>query len=179
MLTTNLDSYDEATKSFVSKNRVYANTTETLMDIAGRVRAVGVKPVPMLWNVAGVRVTEKMVEMGVFEKPLFCEVSVYGEPYLGFGHPATVKGVNSIIDFFPEGADWRWTCSVIGANAFAVLANVIERGGDIAIGLHDYAYPELDFPTNTQLIARVADMARAMGRDIATAAEAREILGMR
>lgn len=179
MLTTNLDSYDEATKRFTSSNRVYSNTTETLMDIAKRTRAVGVKPVPMFWNVAGVRVTEKMVEMGVFEKPLFCEVSVYGEPYLGFGHPATVKGVNSVIDFFPEGNDWRWTCSVIGANAFAILANVIERGGDVAIGLHDYAYPELGFPTNAHLIARVADMARAMGREVATAAEAREMLGMR
>ena len=178
MLTTNLDSYDEQARRFNSTSRVYSNTTETLMDIARRVREVGVKPVPMFWNVAGVRVAEKFVEMGVFENPLFCEVSVYGEPYLGFGHPATVKGINSIIDFFPANNDWRWTCSVIGANPFAVLANVIERGGDVAIGLHDYAFPELGFPTNAQLVARVADMARAMGREVASAAEARDILGM-
>jgi 3-keto-5-aminohexanoate cleavage enzyme len=105
-------------------------------------------------------------------------VSVFGEPYLGFGHPATVKGLDTIVDFFPEGSDWRWTVSVIGGNAFAVLADAIERGGDVAIGLHDYPYPELGYPTNAELVSRVADLARSMGREVATAAEARDMLGM-
>jgi 3-keto-5-aminohexanoate cleavage enzyme len=178
MLTTNLDAYDAEKKCFTSLDRVYSNTTRTLVDIAARVSAVGVKPVPMFWNVAGVRVTQKLIEMGVFKEPLFCEVSVYGEPYLGFGHPATVEGLDAVIDFFPPAADWRWTVSVIGANAFAVLADAMERGGDVAIGLHDYPYPELGFPTNAALIARVADLGMAMGRKVATAAEARNILGM-
>src|SRR5439155_1434724 len=82
----------------------YSNTTGMLIDISERVKAVGVTPVPMMWNVAGVRVTEKLVEAGLFKEPLFCEVSVFGEPYLGFGHPATVKGLDTIVDFFPEGS---------------------------------------------------------------------------
>lgn len=178
IITTNLDSYNAEKKTFNSLERVYSNTTRALLDITERVSAVGVTPVPMFWNVASVRVTEKLVEMGVFKEPLFCEVSVYGEPYLGFGHPATIKGLDAILDFIPPTADWRWTASVIGANAFAILANAMERGGDVAIGLHDYPYPELNFPTNAELIARVADMAKAMGREIATAAEARDILGI-
>lgn len=178
MLTTNLDIYDSVNKRFTSLERIYSNTTGTWMDIAEKVSAVGVMPVPMFWNVASVRVVEKMIEMKVFKEPLFCEVSVYGEPYLGFGHPATVKGLNAIIDFFPPDADWRWTASVIGANAFSVLANAIERGGDVAIGLHDYHYPELGLPTNAELITRVADMSRAMGRDIASTVEARALLGL-
>jgi uncharacterized protein (DUF849 family) len=178
ILSTNLDAYDAETKTFTSMDRVYSNTTGTLIDISERVKAVGVTPVPMMWNVAGVRVTEKLVEAGLFKEPLFCEVSVFGEPYLGFGHPATVKGLDTIIDFFPPDSDWRWTVSVIGGNAFAVLADAIERGGDVAIGLHDYPYPELGFPTNAELVTRVADLARSMGREVATAAEARDMLGM-
>jgi uncharacterized protein (DUF849 family) len=178
ILTTNLDAYDAETKTFTSMDRVYSNTTGMLIDISERVRAVGVTPVPMMWNVAGVRVTEKLVEMGIFKEPLFCEVSVFGEPYLGFGHPATVKGLDTIVDFFPPESDWRWTVSVIGGNAFAVLADAIERGGDVAIGLHDYPYPELGYPTNAELVSRVADLARSMGREVATAAEARDMLGM-
>lgn len=179
IITTNLDAYNDEKKEFTSLDRVYSNTTRTLMDIAKRVSDVGVTPVPMFWNVASVRVTQKLVEMGVFKEPLFCEASVYGEPYLGFGHPATIKGLDALLDFIPPTANWRWTVSVIGANAFAMLADAIERGGDIAIGLHDYPYPELGFPTNAQLIARVADLGRAMGREIATAAEAREILAIK
>jgi uncharacterized protein (DUF849 family) len=167
ILTTNLDAYDLEKKTFTSLDRIYSNTTRTLIDIAERVSAAGVRPVPMFWNVASVRVTQKLVEMGVFKEPMFCEASVY------------VKGVNALIDFIPPEADWRWTVSVIGANAFSVLANTIERGGDVAIGLHDYPYPELGLPSNAELIARVADLARAMGREVATAAEAREILELR
>jgi uncharacterized protein (DUF849 family) len=179
MLTTNIDSYDPGKKAFTTLDRVYSNTTGTLIDISERVRAVGVKPVPMLWNIAGVRLTQTFLEMGVVEHPLFCEVSVFGDPHLGFGHPATIKGLDAVVDFFPAGADWRWTVSVIGANGFGVLAAAIERGGDAAIGLHDYPYPELGFPTNAELVARVVDMAKNMGREIATAAEAREMLEMR
>lgn len=175
--TTNLDAYDASRNEFSSGDRVYSNTTSTLMHISKSVSDVGVKPVPMFWDIASVRVTEKLVKMGVFQEPLFCEVSVYGEPYLAFGHPATVKGLEAVIDFIPPEADWRWTASVIGANGFNVLAAAMEWGGDVAIGLHDYPYPELGFPTNAELIARVADMGRAMGREVATAAEAREILG--
>ena len=176
VVTTNLDAYDAGRKAFTSLDRVYSNTTRTLIDIAERARAIGVTPVPMFWNVASVRVTQKLAEMGVFKQPMFCEASVYGEPYLGFGHPPTIKGLDALLDFIPPEADWRWTVSVIGANAFALLADAMERGGDVAIGLHDYPYPELGFPTNAELIARVADLARAMGREVATAAEAREIL---
>ncbi len=178
MLTTNIDSYDPDKKYFATLDRVYSNTTGALIEISERVGAVGVKPVPMIWNVAGVRLTQAFLEMGVVAEPLFCEVSVFGEPHLGFGHPATIKGMDAVVDFFPPGADWRWTVSVIGANAFAVLAAAIERGGDVAIGLHDYAYPELGFPTNADLVARVADMAKSMGREVATAVEARQILEM-
>lgn len=176
--TTNLDAWDSERKTFTSQGRIYANSTSTLIDIATRVSAVGVTPVPMLWDIASVRVTKALVEMGVLKEPLFCEASVYGEPYLAFGHPATVKGLNALIDFIPHDADWRWAVSIIGANGFAMLANTIERGGDVVIGLHDYPYPELGYPTNAELIARVVDLAHAMGREVATVSEAREILGM-
>ena len=54
----------------------------------------------------------------------------------------------------------------------------LEPRGDVAIGLHDYPYPELGYPTNAELVSRVADLARSMGREVATAAEARDMLGM-
>jgi uncharacterized protein (DUF849 family) len=58
------------------------------------------------------------------------------------------------------------------------VAAALERGGHISIGLGDYAYPELGQPTNAQLVARVAQIAREVGREVATPREAREILGV-
>jgi uncharacterized protein (DUF849 family) len=54
----------------------------------------------------------------------------------------------------------------------------MERGGHVSIGLGDYPYPELELPTNARLVSRVAQMAREMGREIATPQEARKMLGL-
>ena len=54
----------------------------------------------------------------------------------------------------------------------------MERGGHVSIGLGDYHYRELEFPTNARLVARIAQLARDMGREIATPADARKMLGL-
>ena len=48
-----------------------------------------------------------------------------------------------------------------------------------SIGLGDYPYPELERPTNARLVARVAQIAREMGREVATGQEARAMLGLK
>src|SRR5882724_9550724 len=94
-----------------------------------------------------------------------------------FGHPGTIKGMHSMLDFFPRHANWQWSSHFHG-NTLGVAAGTIEAGGHATIGISDYHYPELGLPTNGQLVAFVAGMAQAMGRDVATVAEAREMLGM-
>jgi uncharacterized protein (DUF849 family) len=63
-------------------------------------------------------------------------------------------------------------------NTLPVAAGAIERGGHAGIGVGDYHYPELGLPTNGQLVAQLAALARAMGREVASVAEAREMLGL-
>ena len=48
----------------------------------------------------------------------------------------------------------------------------------MSIGLGDYPYAEYGRPTNAELVRRVADQARSLGREVATPAEARAILGV-
>jgi uncharacterized protein (DUF849 family) len=55
---------------------------------------------------------------------------------------------------------------------------VIAQGGHISIGLGDYAYTELGQPTNADLVRRIGEIARELGREVATPAEAKQILGM-
>ena len=49
---------------------------------------------------------------------------------------------------------------------------------DISIGLGDYTYRELGLPTNADVIRRVGEIARDLGREIATPQEAKQILGL-
>jgi uncharacterized protein (DUF849 family) len=178
MLTTNLDRYDRERREIVtSGDRVYLNTVNMLRYLCESARAVGVKPVAMIWNIAGIRLTEAFVEMGLYEDPLMCELSLFGDGFGAFGHPATVKGLQALLDFFPAAANWAWMVDVIGANSFPVLAHSIACGGHVAIGVADHPYRELGFPTNAELVDRVVDVARSMGREVASATEAREMLG--
>ena len=55
----------------------------------------------------------------------------------------------------------------------------IEQGGHIAIGIGDYAYPELGYPTNAALVDEVVKLARLVGREVASPEEARKILAIK
>ncbi len=57
-------------------------------------------------------------------------------------------------------------------------AAAIEMGGHVAIGLGDDPYTELGAPTNADVVHEVARLARAVGREVATPADTREMLGM-
>lgn len=66
-----------------------------------------------------------------------------------------------------------------GGNLFALAATIISLGGHISIGLGDYTYRELGTPTNAELVARIREIARELGREVASPDEAKHILGMR
>ena len=124
-----------------SLDRIYLNNTGMLQDLCRTMNSVGVKPVAMMWNIAGVRMTQTFIEMGLLQEPLMCECTVFGPGFEQFGHPATVKGLQALLDFFPEGANWQWMVSSMGVNPFPLNAFAIANGGHFAVGLGDYAFP--------------------------------------
>jgi uncharacterized protein (DUF849 family) len=178
MRTGNVDQYDAERRAFISTERVYVNTTDMLMGLCERARSVDVKPVSMMWDVAGVRLTEAFVDLGLYDEPLFCELPLFAGNFLGYGHPGTIRGLQALLDFFPSGAAWQWFVDVTGGNALPVASHAIEVGGHVALGLGDHPYAELGQPTNADLVAHVAGMARSVGREIATVAEARDVLSV-
>lgn len=175
MATSNVDLFDQEGKRFKTTETVYLNTTKTWQFFAEQMQAVGVKPVQALWHVGSVRATQALVDMGVFTEPLYCELALMEGGILA-GHPGTIKGMEAFLDFFPTNARWQWSVLCYGGNLFPMAAAAMERGGHISIGLGDYHYCELELPTNARLVARVAQLARDMGREIATPAETRRTL---
>ena len=178
MASSNVDVYDPQARRFKTNDTVYVNTTATWHYFAQTMQAVGVKPMQALWNISSIRHTAALVEMGVFSQPLYCGI-VLTEHWLLAGHPGTVKGLQAFLDFLPAHQHWQWSVMCAGGNLFAVAAAAMERGGHIAIGLGDYPYLELGTPSNAELVARIVALARAMGRDIATPTEARQLLDLR
>ncbi len=177
MATSNVDTYDPTNKQFKTTETVYVNTTKTWQYFAETMKSVDVKPVTALWNIPSIRATQAFLEMGLFTEPLYSEL-VLTEDWLLAGHPGTIKGLEAFLEFMPKGIQWNWSVLCVGGNLFAVAAAAIERGGHISIGLGDYPYPEMEMPTNARLVSRIAQLARDMGREIATPEEARQMLGL-
>ncbi|NBS43470.1 MAG: hypothetical protein EBT34_07005, partial [Acetobacteraceae bacterium] len=73
-----------------------------------------------------------------------------------------------------------WTAAGIGRHQFEVARWALEMGGHIRTGLEDNIRLDRNTlaPSNAALVTHVAALAAAAGRPIATAVEARKLLGL-
>jgi uncharacterized protein (DUF849 family) len=96
---------------------------------------------------------------------------------VGFGLPPTRRSLDAYLAML-EGHDLPWAVAVIGGDVVeSGLARLaLERGGHVRVGLEDYAGPRT--PSNAELVREVVSLAAAVGRPVATTAEAAHILGL-
>jgi 3-keto-5-aminohexanoate cleavage enzyme len=94
-----------------------------------------------------------------------------------FGLPPTGKALDAYQEMM-DGSALAWAASVLGGSVAGtgVARAAIERGGHVRVGLEDYCGE--DQPTNADLVTEVVEIARAVGRPIATSGEAARILGL-
>lgn len=178
MGSVNVDRYNPQAKRFETTNQVYANQTGDLMYFAKEVRAAGLKPYLTCQNIGFLRYVNAFHDMGLLDEPLYMCLVMTDNVYLG-GHPGTLKGLQAHLDFLPPGKQVEWTAMSYGGNLFGLAETIISRGGHISIGLGDYHYKEMGEPTNADVIRRIVGIARECGREIATPAEAWQILNPR
>jgi 3-keto-5-aminohexanoate cleavage enzyme len=121
----------------------------------------------MFWN------AQKLIKENLISKPYWFEL-IFSS---GFEMP-TVKGLAHMVECVPPGSLW----SVIGVGPHQLpLATVaIIMGGHVRVGFEDnlfYRKGELAI-SNAQLVSRIVRIAKELGREIATPAQAREMLGI-
>jgi uncharacterized protein (DUF849 family) len=94
-----------------------------------------------------------------------------------FGLPPTAKALDAYLEML-GGTDLPWAVAVIGGDVVGSgLARLaLERGGHVRVGLEDYGGPRT--PSNVELVAEVAALARAVGRPLASPAQAARLLGL-
>jgi uncharacterized protein (DUF849 family) len=98
-----------------------------------------------------------------------------GRGGVGFGLPPTPLALEAYLEML-SGCDLPWAVAVLGGDVVETgLARLaIEEGGHIRVGLEDYAGRAK--PTNAELVKLVAGIVRSAGREVATCAQAAEIL---
>ena len=134
MTASNVDLFDPEAKQFETNETVYVNTTKTWQFFAETMKSAGVKPIQALWHIGSMCATQAFVEMRLFEEPLYCKV-VLPEGHMLAGHPGTVQGMQALLVFLPQNANWQWSVMSYGGNLFPIAAAAMERGGHVSIGL--------------------------------------------
>lgn len=132
-------------------------------------------------------------EFECFDTGIVRSVAMYKKAgmFEGDAHISLVMGVASgqaakkewlplLVDEMDPGTHWQ-TIAVGRAEIWDLHRGALELGGDVRTGLEDTFYlPNGDRAKNNgELVKALADITREVGKDIASAEEAREILGLR
>jgi uncharacterized protein (DUF849 family) len=97
---------------------------------------------------------------------------------VSFGLPPTEHALLAYLELL-EGTGLPWSVSVWGGDLFEtpVARRALELGGHLHVGLEEHFHPERK-PTNEELVREAAALAAAVGRPVATTADAERMLGL-
>ncbi len=152
---------------------VYENAPDFLLFLAGVFQDTGVKPEIEVFEAGMINNAMFLVKKGLLAMPLHFDF-VLGAPG---AMPGTVRNLVFLADTLPPGA--TWTVAGIGPAEIPLATAAIAMGGHVRVGIEDnLRLPDGALATNAQLVQTAATIARTMGRQIATPAEARQILSL-
>ena len=156
-------------------DEVFFNTENTIKYFGDRMIERGTKPELEVFDKSMIEMALRMHKKGHIKSPM---------------HFDFVMGVNGGIggelrDFvFLRGSipsDATYTVAGIGRYEFPLAMAAIIDGGHVRVGFEDNVYLSKGVlaKSNGELVEKVVRMAKEMGREIATPAEARAILGLK
>ncbi len=141
---------------------------------AAEMKKKNVKPELETYHPGGAWVIRDLIENGLIEKPYFVQ-TVMGIQTSSF---PTVENVLGLLKEFPEGS--LWLCSAIGYFQLPMTTLAILMGGHARVGMEDNIYYRRGekLKSNAQAVERTVRIAHELNREIATCAQAREMIGL-
>jgi len=152
------------------------NAPATIRGLAQRMRERGIMPELELFDLGMADYACYLVERGEVTLPGYANI------LLGSLGTASASAFNlaTIVRALPPQV--TWAAAGIGRFQLPMNSMAIAMGGHVRVGLEDNLWmdPETkaDPASNLRLIERVVAIARANGRDVATPAEARAMIGL-
>jgi len=158
---------------------VFANPFDEIVQLAGAMRELRIKPEHECFDLGHVGSLEPLVDMGLLDAPLHAEM-VMG--VLG-GAPATAPNLAAMVDNLRlawPAERHHWGVIGIGRAQWPLVAAALALGGSVRVGLEDNFYlPDGTMArSNGELVARARRLVGDCGRRPATVGEARELLGI-
>ncbi|MGB9789420.1 MAG: 3-keto-5-aminohexanoate cleavage protein [Thermotoga caldifontis] len=153
-------------------NDVFYNSMPMIEKFASVMKGKGIMPEFECFDLGHINNAMVLVKKGLVQGHLHFDF-VMGVPG---GIAANARNLVTMVDSLPPGA--TWSVAGIGRHEFPMAAMAIVMGGHVRVGLEDNIYIEKGVlaKSNAELVEKVVRLAKELGRPIATAKEAREIL---
>lgn len=157
----------------------FANTFKDIEDYVSAMNANGTKPEFEVYEVGMLSNIAYFVKKGLIKAPVYLQfvLGVMG------GLPATVDNLLFLFNSAQKvlGDNFVWLCAAAGKDQFDIVTTAMILGGNVRVGLEDNLYLSKGVlaKSNAEPVQKVTEIAKLLGREIATPDEAREALGLK
>lgn len=172
-LNPEMASLDCGTLNF-GGDEIFVNTENMIIEFAKRFQERGIKPELECFDKSMIDTAARLLKKGILQAPLHFNL-VMG---VNGGISGTPRDLTFLVHSLPAGS--TWTVSGVGRCQLDMNVMALVLGGHLRVGLEDNL--QLDRGVlgegNAVFVKRIASIARLMNLEIATPAEAREIMGL-
>ena len=153
-------------------DRVFVNTPKHLQAMATAIKDAGVTPELEVFETGHLLLAKRFIENSYVKRPGIFQICLG----LSWGQPATTEAMSYMRSLLPP--DSPWFAFGISLHQFPMVAQTILLGGHPRVGLEDNIYLERGklAPSNAALVEKAAKIIEILGDNVATAADARQIL---
>lgn len=151
------------------------NDPAMIQALAERMAERGIVPELEVFDLGMVDYAKHLIGRGVLRPPHYFNILLGSLGTLS----ASAFNIGLVAEALPSGSTWAG--AGIGRFQLQVNALAIAAGGHVRVGLEDNLWldnAKTKPATNLALVERVVGIARAMGREIATPAETRAVVGL-
>ncbi|MFA9422084.1 MAG: 3-keto-5-aminohexanoate cleavage protein [Sedimentibacter sp.] len=173
ILKPEMCSYDPGSMNWAN-SYVFLNTPAFLEKLGKLTQELDIKPEIELFDAGMIGNINYYLKKGVLKAPLHCQfvLGVTG------AMPGDLESLAYLLPKLPAGSTWSIT-GIGKAHKPMMLAGLAAECDGLRVGLEDNIFLEKGvLATNAQLVERAVAYGKMAGREIATAEEAREILGL-
>ncbi len=172
---------DMASLSVGSNNfptRVYENPPDLVDWLAGEMRTYDIKPEIECFDLSHIHQAARMNKDGRIPGQLYVQFVMGVKNAMPVDRPTFDFYIETVKRIMP---DAEWCAAGIGAGQLVVNEWSVAAGGHARAGLEDNVRLDKSTlaPSNAALIKRVTDLCEKYERPVATAAQARDMLGLR
>ncbi|MES2123340.1 MAG: 3-keto-5-aminohexanoate cleavage protein [Gemmatimonadota bacterium] len=151
------------------------NAPEMIQALAKKMQDNGIRPELEVFDLGMINYAHYLIKKGLITPPYYFNL-ILGNIACA---QANLLSLGLMIKELP--ADSFWSVGGIGDTQLRMNAIGVVEGGGVRIGLEDNIYYDTDrtrLATNTELVARLVGIAKAVGREPYSQREARTLLGM-